>query len=208
MLTASADITHSTYDANGSKYGEIALAISGGRAPYFLLWSDGQTSPTAVSLNSGIYTVRITDKIGASATFQYVVQDHLGVECDTVNPSAHGAMNGQITVRVYGGVLPYTLTWQDGAVGTTLRRLGAGYYEVQATDSSGMTGGKSVLLTEPAEEPSLEVPNLMVTDAIDLSQEGVLYFGNRAMRLRFDKVLGSVIIEKAVGDAWIRKLVI
>jgi hypothetical protein len=54
----------------------------------------------------------------------------------------------------------------------------------------------------------MEIPLLMVTDALDVSQEGVIYMGNRAMRLRFDTGTGSIVIEKYVAGVWVTRLTI
>lgn len=208
MFTVTAEVVHSTYDETGIVYGSIALNIVGGSPPYFVLWSDSQSSETAISLNPGTYTVRVTDSASSSAIFQYTVEDRLGIFFDVVNPTSFGAKNGQVSVRIYGGVLPYSLLWQDGSTSSTIKRLGEGYYTVQVNDQSGMTGEASVLLVEPVETANMEIPLLNVTDALDMAQDSILYFGQRAMRLRFDATTGSIVIEKRIGDAWVTKLTI
>lgn len=47
--------------------GQITVAISGGTSPYTYLWSDGQSSSTAVGLSAGSYTVTVTDSLGCTS---------------------------------------------------------------------------------------------------------------------------------------------
>jgi hypothetical protein len=46
--------------------GTATVTVWGGTAPYSYLWSDGQTSATAINLNNGWYSVAISDAAGCS----------------------------------------------------------------------------------------------------------------------------------------------
>jgi predicted outer membrane repeat protein len=46
--------------------GVAALQVSGGMMPYTILWSDGQTGPTATGLEAGGYVVTVTDDNGCT----------------------------------------------------------------------------------------------------------------------------------------------
>ncbi|NUQ25608.1 MAG: PKD domain-containing protein [Saprospiraceae bacterium] len=50
----------------GDSDGSIALTISGGTSPYDVQWGDGATGTTRTGLTTGIYSVAITDALGAT----------------------------------------------------------------------------------------------------------------------------------------------
>jgi hypothetical protein len=52
----------------GASDGDATAHVSGGHAPYNYLWSDGQTTQTAIGLSAGTYCVTVTDAKGCSAT--------------------------------------------------------------------------------------------------------------------------------------------
>ncbi|WP_242205980.1 HYR domain-containing protein, partial [Aestuariivivens insulae] len=51
---------------NGANGGTAKIYPSGGTAPYSYLWSDGQTTQTAINLAVGTYTVTVTDANGCN----------------------------------------------------------------------------------------------------------------------------------------------
>lgn len=53
--------------------GEATVSISGGAAPYSILWSNGATTETVTGLPVGDYTVTVTDANGCSATAEVTV---------------------------------------------------------------------------------------------------------------------------------------
>jgi hypothetical protein len=65
--------TLASIEDNGD--GSATVMVTGGKAPYTYMWSDGQTTQTATDLNTGTYTVVVTDADGCSvsATVDVVV---------------------------------------------------------------------------------------------------------------------------------------
>lgn len=55
-------------DKCDQKKGTAQVTVIGGSPGYTYLWSDGQTTPAAVGLGQGSYTVDITDALGCQAT--------------------------------------------------------------------------------------------------------------------------------------------
>lgn len=86
-------------DANDPLCGEgdegfIALTVTGGTPPYDYIWSDGQTTDTAIDLIAGIYDVTVTDSLscpfiitgieledGEPLATQIIVEEVTGVSC-------------------------------------------------------------------------------------------------------------------------------
>ena len=57
-----------TYETDNNQDGTAEITMVGGTTPYAYLWSDGQTTVTAINLSAGDYTVTITD--ANSCTFE------------------------------------------------------------------------------------------------------------------------------------------
>ncbi len=60
--------------------GEISLTIEEGRAPYDIMWAEGQTTSTISGLSPGTYAVTITDANGCTANCQ--VKLDRSTDCD------------------------------------------------------------------------------------------------------------------------------
>ncbi|MCB9235899.1 MAG: HYR domain-containing protein [Bacteroidia bacterium] len=79
--------------------------------------------------------------------------------CSTTSPtfacgyniSCNGQTDGQATVSVTGGCLPYNYLWTDGQLTATAINLAAGTYSVTVTDGVGDQTTCSITLTEPAQ---------------------------------------------------------
>lgn len=71
-LAATATISNSSCNAEG--FFSIDLTVSGGTAPYTFSWSDGTTGEDVDSLQSGTYSVVITDANGCSTVKEIVVE--------------------------------------------------------------------------------------------------------------------------------------
>lgn len=71
--------------------GAATVAISGGTAPFDILWSDGQTTETASGLAVGTYTVTVTDANGCSANASVEVTQGASINM----------LDNQIQVHVY-----------------------------------------------------------------------------------------------------------
>lgn len=65
--------------------GAIKLRISGGTAPYTVLWNDGSTSIKRTKLCKGVYTVTVTDANGCVVVCKYRIR------CETVVPQIAAA---------------------------------------------------------------------------------------------------------------------
>jgi outer membrane protein OmpA-like peptidoglycan-associated protein len=57
--------------------------------------------------------------------------------------------DGRISIGIYGGTEPYTVTWSNGATGTSLNNLPAGTYSYQAQDKFNCKSSGEVTFIEP-----------------------------------------------------------
>ena len=147
-----------SFTATGGS-GQIAVSIASGPLPYTISW-DGPVSNfhrvlsgnnfTIPSLPAGSYVITVTDADGCFSTQRNIIVSSAnngggGNNGCTVNYTTV-AGNGQISVDIASGSLPYTISW-DGPVsnfdritsGNTyvISGLTAGVYTVTVTDANG-----------------------------------------------------------------------
>ena len=150
-LSASA----SAIDANcaGANDGSVSVTISGGNAPYNIVWSTGNTGSSVSQLSAGNYTVSVSDANGCSASSAAIVSEPsaLSIVLEGLNPQCYGEFNGQITSTISGGTAPYAYAWSTGSTGTDLTNIGPGTFSLTITDSHGCTGSSSKTLLEPSQ---------------------------------------------------------
>jgi len=150
----------------------LDLSVLGGVAPYSYSWSsqdasyslsDG-TSQDLVAAPVGTYSVLVTDANGCTAQQTGSVTNPQ-CDCDlfpmtmttsSVSASCFASRDGQVSASVQGGngAISFLWTSNDGIDSWTtasVSDLPAGVYHLQASDESGCTELKTVLVTQPSE---------------------------------------------------------
>ncbi len=164
-LVVSADITSSA-TGPGIPDGEITANLVGGQGPFTYLWSDSQTSQTAINLIGGQnYCVTVTDNIGCIGIDCVTVDfpSNVEVSMSDINLSCNGDTNGSLTIDINLGQAPYGFVWQNqdnslNGVGSVLvqngdgviNNLPPGTYYVTVTDVWGQADA-TALVIEPEE---------------------------------------------------------
>ncbi|MCB9185743.1 MAG: tandem-95 repeat protein [Flavobacteriales bacterium] len=146
--------------------GSATANPTGGTAPYTYIWSDGQTTQTAVGLCAGIYTVTITDANGCDVTTSRVINPpscDLDVNVTGQPVGCNGGSNGSVlaTPVTQQNNTPFTYLWNNGATTQQITGVDAGPYSVTVTDSIGCTASGSFVVTEP---PMLSVSTSVVDE--------------------------------------------
>ncbi len=128
----------------------INASISGGTAPYTILWNTGETS-LSINAIEGEYIVEVTDALGCSVASDtaLVIENTLDIDLNAVEPLCNDATNGSITCIVNGGVAPYNYLWSNGATSVSIIGIGAGEYWVEVTDALGCSATVAIELSEP-----------------------------------------------------------
>ncbi len=132
------DITPPTCE--GAANGELTVTVSGGEAPYTILWSTGDTTFTLTGLTAGEYCAVATDASGCvSDTFCFTVPDAPPIEISAAitNVTCLDGSDGAIDITVSGGTAPFIFYWSNGATTEDISNLAPGFYTVYVTDSSG-----------------------------------------------------------------------
>ena len=148
--------------------GSITVDVSGGQGPYMINWSGTSSGNTAADagtttiddLDSGSYTVAVTDANGCTITKDVEIHNGTGFAVD-IDPRNGGCGSlGSIWIDINGGTAEYLITWTgalSGAVSVTnpyydIEDLPAGSYEVKVTDNSGCTITKTVTIETPVDD--------------------------------------------------------
>jgi subtilisin-like proprotein convertase family protein len=143
-----------TNEVCNNNQGAVSLAVSGGTTPYVYAWSNGGNTPAISNLNSGVYTVSVTDGSGCSTTGSYTVGNSAGTLAITNASVSDEICNnnaGAINITVSGATAPYTYTWSNGATTQNLSGLSNGSYSVIVSSSNGcsLTGGPYTVNNNP-----------------------------------------------------------
>ena len=137
---------------HGKADGQASINVSGGTLPYSYAWSDGSTNETLENVPAGEYTVVITDAHECEANYEITVEqpEVLVIELTSkTDVSCYGESNGQASVNISGGTLPYTYAWSDGSTNETLENVPAGEYTVAITDAHECEANYEVTIIEP-----------------------------------------------------------
>ena len=141
-LTVTIDVGDAT--CNGSNDGILMAVPDGGLPPYSYAWSNGATTQLVTGVPVGIYSVTVTDAIGAmaSATATVGESDPFDVVLAATYETGPGCMDGKVDVvkAKLGDSGPYTFMWSTGSTNYQITDLPAGIYCVTVTNAFGCTG--------------------------------------------------------------------
>ena len=222
----------------GETEAQVSVEISGGIAPYNLLWSNGSENVLTAILPLGSNSVQINDANGCTLelNFNVEVQDSedplTANTLELINASSATASDGSISVEAIGGSAPYQYRWTDAAgnmIGTesSITDLMTGIYNLEITDQNGCTFQQTYMVdfvnstTNPVMNQVNIYPNPspnMVFIKSSTSEEisGYLYQLNGTRVLQFtgdsvdlkDLTSGMYILEIQQGKQRIYKTVI
>lgn len=151
----------------GAVNGSITASAGGGTESFNYLWSDGQTTQTAINLEADTYSVVVTDANGCEvmgSDFILAQPDELILTLDNVTNSATPTSNdGSAEVTIEGGVGGYSYAWElNGNIISTdedLTNAAPGDYLLTVTDDNGCVVVSNVITidaTTATVDPSLE----------------------------------------------------
>jgi subtilisin-like proprotein convertase family protein len=136
-------ITNETCNNN---QGAINITVTGTSLTY--LWSNGAITEDISGLSAGNYSCTISNAQGCSVTTGTLTLINspgtLVVSNQSVTDATCGNTAGAIDVNVYGGQIPYTYSWSNGAITQDLTNISAGVYTLQISDVNGCALAHSV----------------------------------------------------------------
>ena len=131
--------------------GSINVTVSGGLPTYNYNWNTGITTEDISGLSEGIYSLTVTDAAGCADTLDVTLiqPDFFGVEGVPTAILCNGDSTGEINLLAFGGTLPYSYSWSNGATTEDLNQLISGIYLVTVTDANGCSVNLNFELTQP-----------------------------------------------------------
>jgi hypothetical protein len=139
-------------DCNGGNDGSATVIVAGGSLPYSYLWSNGETTMTAINLKAGAHTVTITDGENVSTQCSVTIAQPELLECSVAlvnGVSTSGVSDGSAAVTPTGGTADFTYLWDNNETTQTAVSLSAGAHMVTVTDANGCESNCSVDVPEP-----------------------------------------------------------
>jgi len=136
----------------GGNNGSIVENISGGTAPYTIVW----TPTIGTNLTAGTYIVNVIDTNGCTAVDSFVISEPMQItnNLNVTNPSCYGEETGMIVVSTANGVLPYTYSWNTTPVQTgqiAINLAGDTEYILTTTDGNGCVQYDTAQIVYPTE---------------------------------------------------------
>jgi hypothetical protein len=136
---------------NGANDGAIDVTGTGGTGSLTYTWSNNATTQNLSNLSVGMYNVVVSDANGctdsSSAPIMITEPDTLSgtatytvVGCDQVN----------IVASLTGGTMPYSYSWNNGSIDTTIQVV-SGTYDLTTTDANGCVTTQTITTTLPTE---------------------------------------------------------
>ena len=118
--------------------GSITVTGTQGTSPYSYLWNDNSTQSTLSDVESGLYSVTVTD-VNTCSNDTAISLSNLNAGIIQVvsqmNPSCFGYNDGSIAITMNGGTPEFTYYWSDQNDSAINPNLTAGTYYVTVTDA-------------------------------------------------------------------------
>lgn len=132
--------------------GTASVIASGGTGVLTYLWSNGGTTATINGLDSGMYSVTITDDNSCEQIDSVLVNqpDEIIITTSILTEvSCNAESDGAISASFTGGIGSPTITWSNGANTATVSSIPGGTYSVTVTDDNFCESTQSITLVNP-----------------------------------------------------------
>lgn len=160
----------------GMPNGQICMVVgdtTSGLGPFDIAWSNGTHGDCISNLFAGNYAATITAANDCRLDVDIITLEEpsqLAIKVENVEGIAcFGNMDGAIDVTLSGGVLPYNISWSNGAKTEDLSGLTEGSYTLTLTDAN-----NCVVVSDPLQiaEPDTLIPfsNIVLPGGCEQSQ--------------------------------------
>ncbi|MEZ4721237.1 MAG: FG-GAP-like repeat-containing protein [Flavobacteriales bacterium] len=136
----------------GKSNGSVTMVPSAGQAGYSQVWENGATGVARVNLDTGSYSVTVTNKFGCKLSKSVLLEqpDSLEILLAGNDLSCFGDTSGSIITSVSGGTSPYEYYWSDAVFTSNRSKLNPGVYEVKVIDLRSCEASASVSIDQPS----------------------------------------------------------
>ena len=132
-------ISFSNFQDSLSCFGEMTvlnLLISGGTAPFSVLWNDGDTNQLRI-IGAGNYSCTVTDVNGCIASENLLIIEPESLSVNLTYTEMTCDQGGAALISIDGGVEPIDVIWSNSETEISINSLLEGIYWVVVTDSCG-----------------------------------------------------------------------
>ncbi len=136
----------------GASDGHLSAIAQMGTPPYTHNWSTGSSNPNINNLPQGLYFVTVTDAAGCVKvdSLELMPPPPLTAIANSIDESAPGAGDGEVSVVATGGVGGFTYNWSNGATTAVVPNVPAGTYSVVVHDGNGCMSVDTVTVNSGA----------------------------------------------------------
>ena len=147
------DVLSTPSSGCGAPDGTASVLISGGTAPFTILWSNGSTASDVTGLAPGTFTVTVTDGNGCGANSSVTVEGSPAIDLNITGVNAGCAANGSANAMVTpgSGTPPFQFNWSNGATTAIINNITTGTYSVTVTDAAGCTAADQIMVSGAAD---------------------------------------------------------
>jgi len=141
-------ISHVNASTSTSCNGTASSAVSGGKAPYKYLWSNGPVSSSVLGLCVGNYSLTVTDSNSCNKTVSTNISIDSTCTGFAVNITGGGTIQtcvGQASAHTSGGTAPFIYNWSNFFNTAAISNLCPGTYKVTVRDAKGCGATSSVI---------------------------------------------------------------
>lgn len=170
----SANATATAETASNANDGTASALPTGGTEPYSYEWSNGDTTAVITGLAPGSYSVSVTDANGCTVSQTVIVNAFncaITASVAVANASCPETSDGQATVTLEGGSLPFTYLWSNGDTTATTTNLSIGIYSVTVVDADGCFAAQTdTVASGDVQPPTITCPgdiNLCGADLVN-----------------------------------------
>ncbi|MCZ2141122.1 MAG: gliding motility-associated C-terminal domain-containing protein, partial [Bacteroidia bacterium] len=187
-----------------SKDGKVHIQGTGGLGGYkYFITPDLNLNKTGIffDLASGIYTVRVVDTVGCEYKTEITVNgpsNPLNISITKEDLKCYGRGNeGNATVHVSGGEMPYVYKWSTDPVQNTATASGLyfGWYNVLITDANGCEKSDTVYISEGPCCQAAFIPSAFSPNGDQVNDE-----------FKILSTAGMELIKLEIYDRWGQKL--
>jgi gliding motility-associated-like protein len=180
-----------------------ASQVVGGTTPYNFIWSDGSTSDVLSELDSGFYSVTISDANNCLWVDAAPINNIplLTAELSNDSLSCDSSEFASIQASVLEGTAPYSYSWTTNEVTDNIQVYTPGSYSVNITDQNGCEVNLSTNIWQPY-RPQLDLYIDPSVDNMTMFQgsETVLYSSSNGNPTTFFNWMTSDDVGLGAGD--------
>ena len=141
----------------GTNGGTATAQVNGGQGTITYLWSDGQTTATAVNLAPGTFTVTATDGRGCTTTCSVTIGGGAMANVEITGGGTITCTNPSVTLTASTNANQISWTGPNGFASNqaTITVTAAGTYTVNVTTAAGCTASSSITIQGDSATPGV-----------------------------------------------------